>query len=95
MKNQKHTSGPWTNEGVEITAHDGALVICTIDRDGNEDKGADANAALIAAAPQLLEAMKMLRALLERNDQSSPSYMMALVQALNAELIARNLAEGN
>jgi hypothetical protein len=72
----EYTSGPWewrgdynyTNDGSRIILADGvgiAHVLTVADRKRStpynaEDKGRDANARLIAAAPELLEALSEL-----------------------------------
>lgn len=71
----KHTPGPWTldlgnigvdmknNVGVDAPDHGGiAQVVWVMDDDANEGKNTptcEANARLIAAAPDLLEALKL------------------------------------
>lgn len=63
---QQHTHGPWkVNEHSEVTFKDGR--ICDVDyyNVGRGEKGRyqlphEANARLIAAAPELLEALKVI-----------------------------------
>src|SRR4029078_8318433 len=60
MNTQKHTPGPWEHDGDEvyrITSEINSHPICTID-DLNGDDEMEANARLIASAPELLEACK-------------------------------------
>ena len=52
--NTKHTPAPWVYNGRVITANDG-YPICSSVRNNSEMK---ANAKLIAAAPELLEALQ-------------------------------------
>lgn len=77
--NMKHTPGPWesTTDGIElsITAKNGNLLATLA-------KGDEANARLIAAAPELLEALKSMNCMggderggyciCPRNDGSAP-----------------------
>ena len=60
-----HTPGPWVAEpvqgGISITGHMGAHVA----RIGYRDNAAHADARLIAAAPELLEALRKADALLK------------------------------
>jgi hypothetical protein len=74
MSNTKHTPGPWQLTSVPfelrnmdsvaaiygpLTKDGGACFICDISRSPG-DKEAEANAKLIAASPELLEALEML-----------------------------------
>ena len=59
----KHTPGPWTTTGPNVRADNGALVATAQDhwndhKTPQEEK--EANAQLIAAAPELLAALKNL-----------------------------------
>ena len=59
----KHTPGPWkwwtTHEGAHrINPHKGGLVIASCDTRNPFSEEQEANARLIAAAPDLLEALK-------------------------------------
>lgn len=68
MTNQsKHTAGPWKIKGFFITAQHGNRensVVADIDRHAWLSEGeAQANARLIASAPELLEALKEVRVL--------------------------------
>ena len=57
-----HTPGPWQCDGVEVqTLQGGAVVDCTSGYDLMAYNEACANARLIAAAPDLLAALKALR----------------------------------
>ena len=56
-----HTPGPWSNDyGVEISA--GCISICGMRPPFNKDPEKAANAQLISAAPELLEAVERLEA---------------------------------
>ena len=60
MNTTKHTPGPWTyrkDDDSIIAPHEG-LQVCQLN-DGTNSQ-CEANAALIAAAPELLEALKGL-----------------------------------
>jgi hypothetical protein len=67
----KHTPGPWVSNGFAIEQENGpAFVIAHIEHDGDPDwpdqgideSTAEANARLIAAAPDMLAALKALDA---------------------------------
>jgi hypothetical protein len=72
----KHTPGPWFvdkapstlgGNGFSVHGHGGAAMICTAFPGGSTDRiesVAEANARLIAAAPDLLDALQGLVALL-------------------------------
>jgi hypothetical protein len=61
-----HTSGPWIERGAYVVGGNPQLLIadCSCGRFGREED--DANARLIAAAPDLLAALKNALPLLER-----------------------------
>ncbi len=53
----KHTPGPWTADGLQIRDADTSLVAtCAVENILNNDEET-ANAALIAAAPEMYEAL--------------------------------------
>ncbi len=56
----KFTPGPWHVEGFEICGH-GAEYICDLGNDYESNENHVADAKLIAAAPELLEALMKLR----------------------------------
>lgn len=66
MKEFKHTKGPWFINESEVCAElkEGIITIAEIARTGAgfTRKEEDANAKLIAAAPELLEALKEMMA---------------------------------
>ena len=60
MSTTKHTPGPWTSQGLAIVASDRSFV-CRVYpwcADPQDAECAKANARLIAAAPELLEALE-------------------------------------
>lgn len=58
--NTKHTPGPWScPKGLEVIAADGRVITFIDDGDYREPAEAEANACLIAAAPELLAALKV------------------------------------
>lgn len=58
--NTKHTPGPWYYTGEYINTATGDNICRIMGRITLRDGVSDANAALIAAAPELLEALKGL-----------------------------------
>jgi hypothetical protein len=52
----KHTPGPWEHDGDEITSTSGDYIATTAY--GVSESQAEANARLIAAAPDLLDALR-------------------------------------
>jgi hypothetical protein len=54
-----HTPGPWRVEGKEVVSLD--RFVCLIDSHGPDDTEKRGNAHLIAAAPELLAALKELQ----------------------------------
>jgi hypothetical protein len=95
----KHTSGPWSVDGgeevrgerfVRVTAR-GGYVVARTKRNGIDD-AAEANARLIAAAPELLEALKRMSAvaldLIERSggaETEEPEFQRARAAIAKAE----------
>jgi hypothetical protein len=81
----KHTPGPWASEGFEQVAGNGVFYGGLIVGDDGETVVAQCvmahNARLIAAAPDLLEALKNL----ENDDGSIPAHAWALVQSAIAK----------
>lgn len=66
----KHTPGPWEADHSDIWSRSGKKFIAATMEDGEAFKGvslaeAEANARLIAAAPELLAALKACRAALD------------------------------
>ena len=64
----KHTPGPWTDDATlnhyttRVIRHNGIVVarLPTAPQDPDNEAEMDANAALIASAPEMLEALRML-----------------------------------
>lgn len=81
-----HTPGPWKREGIEIYASAPANVRPHIAR---VIYGDTANARLIAAAPELLEALKHLD-----NAINEPSLGIDLIEASDKARAAIAKAEG-
>jgi hypothetical protein len=63
----KHTPGPWERYGNVIQSDSTGIVVCEIEESGKDDyrpnsiKESQANARLIAVAPELLEAIKAVK----------------------------------
>ncbi len=84
----KHTPGPWTAWGTTIRANKGDYVASAkyYPIPGVDDDNSDANARLIAAAPELLEACKGVLALFASltiqpngdhdNPETDPAYIV-------------------
>lgn len=68
--NAKHTPGPWKvergNQAIYVSAEGGAVA-----RVFPSDLSDDGNAQLIAAAPELLEALEAMREFCDSNDWGS------------------------
>lgn len=73
----EYTPGPWSigNANIKDEAEVGihgpgeyGLIICDLQSDGYDEKTQKANAALIAAAPDLLEALENLLAVADQYD---------------------------
>lgn len=63
MTNATHTPGPWLNTGKDgcIIKNGVDTIVCTVNGDCTQGSDKD-NARLIAAAPELLEALKEMQA---------------------------------
>lgn len=56
-----HTAGPWLNSGLDIVGSDNnTTVVASVNGTFSNENEIEANALLIAAAPDLLEALKMI-----------------------------------
>lgn len=80
MKNQKHTPGPWTTEDCTdgIAIESGGKYIADVHyhiAGAMSAQETQANAALIAAAPEMLEVLEMLLA--HRGMMGSDSWAVA------------------
>jgi hypothetical protein len=61
----KHTPGPWEAKGTDVFAGKNCIGIC--DTDNDTQKRMEANARLMAAAPDLLAALQSLVASCEKH----------------------------
>lgn len=61
MGEQTHTPGPWDVDGRDIFCrlHSGSSIKVVVAKVAGSDDEADANARLIAAAPEMLEALQI------------------------------------
>jgi hypothetical protein len=91
MAKQKHTTGPWAVN--PVTAHvdafteDGPLAVCALlwPTELRSEAETGANAALIAAAPDLLEAAKFAYAAMDSNEGRERARKSLIVAIANAE----------
>jgi hypothetical protein len=69
----KHTPGPWTYDrsGYSLYVNSGRELVTALSMDGKRMETSEANARLIAAAPELLEALKSVIAWLDAPDESA------------------------
>ncbi len=65
MENLQHTPGPWRGEGRLVFAGTHSVAIAQYSGIQSENSESFANARLIAAAPELLEALKHCLSLIE------------------------------
>ena len=79
----KHTAAPWHHGGYEIQDDKGAL-ICNLSGWRGEQQTL-ANAKLIAAAPELLEALKELCDVTDTNDYNEAAFFKAEAAIAKAE----------
>ena len=96
MSDAKHTSGPWFQTTVrlspgfvDIGADDGTNIgIAYIGRHGGpvDNAEAEANARLIAAAPDMLEALRATRDLLVRLHDGCPPLTSEALDLLGVEI---------
>jgi hypothetical protein len=79
----KHTPGPWSVQGDDrpgmqwnrhIHSSPNVAVCFMAHSDGKDNARDEANASLIAAAPELLEALQEVVAFCERNGLQSDAY---------------------
>ncbi len=90
MSKIKHIKGPWTYEYDKAASGHGAFVvdsdecsICTID---SYEDVAEANAKLIAAAPELLEALELALNLLEEHQGEAKWYLRGHYNRITAAI---------
>lgn len=95
--NTKHTPGPW--EAVEIgviaqkiTSHGNFYICSLIDPENEEDK---ANARLIAAAPELLEALKQIANHFDMDGYGPDAWKKLALEMAETARAAIARAEGN
>lgn len=71
----KHTPGPWAVISGEVCAAGyGAIAHCDRDNRNTKPVERDANARLIAAAPDLLEALKVAEYIIQRQQDNAGNY---------------------
>ena len=82
MSAAKHTQGSWNvvtmDRGFIITAKDGQYDVAVVRNIGNEDNAA--NARVIAAAPELLEAAEEAVGALNGAEHALPAYVVAALE---------------
>lgn len=92
MKAQKHTPGPWMNPNLSnevMTIPNGEIKICRVYAILENDRG-EANAKLIAAAPELLDALLLIKKFSYQIDCTSESAKKDIKEALmKAELVIK------
>lgn len=97
MKNTKHTPGPWLSSNVSTTINgeihdsDGDLIMnLQVCRSLDENV---ANAALIAAAPELLEALEFLKKWHEAKGKGTLRGVESIIEAYVLPAIAKAKGE--
>lgn len=83
MSNLKHTPGKWVQYFNLVTTEDGENV-CLVNTGLKPQKEALANAALIAAAPEMLEALESAMYDIDRWNNSGVVHATPLVQMLQS-----------
>ena len=89
----KHTPGPWNYDrsGYSLYVNSGRELVTALSMDGKRLETSEANARLIAAAPDLLEALKSVIAWLDASDESAFSdSQLALARAAIAKATGGN-----
>jgi len=86
MNETKHTPGPWERQGIAIGSETGSAfdAICYLDILSRDREQREANARLIAAAPDLLAALEGMLARYAshesgQNDQNEPAAARAAI----------------
>lgn len=85
MSNSKHTPGPWYVGETrciysKLQTVDGTYVEPLIAQCTKLTTSADANAALIAAAPEMLEALERIEVMLQSNKDAESDFLLTLIQ---------------
>ncbi len=83
MSEFKGTQGPWVSDGFDIFSEDMDSHICIVSSWLDEETE-DSNANLIAAAPELLEALQICAGYLGELDHSSAIYIAMMDKANEA-----------
>jgi hypothetical protein len=86
----KYTPGPWVADAAMVLMSDGGAV--RVEKYMVDNR--HANAALIAAAPDLLEAADALLDVMAREELEAPSESLDRVKAINALYTALRKAKG-
>ena len=72
----KHTQGPWKTEKTRLiyqeSTNQGIARLVS--------KGTQADACLIAAAPEMLEALEKIEAMLQSNKDAESDFLLSLIQ---------------
>ena len=83
---RKHTQGTWNTDGLAVVGDDPYLEICICTSDTDIPKHeAEANASLIAAAPDLLEALKEMYRVCNMSSDDSPHRTKARLAIAKAQ----------
>lgn len=82
MREFKGTKGEWFADGYDIFAENGDYHICKISAD-LDDSVEEANAELIAAAPELLEALNVAVGYLSQEVDHQSSLFMSVIDLCN------------
>ena len=76
--NGKHTPGPWVSIGASVYIEEGAdhysIAICTCNDARRNQEDQEANARLIAAAPEMLEALQSISRILGKGQTLSSKH---------------------
>jgi len=94
MKNDKHTPGPWfIHDGKDFELCDEDQLLAFSDETGNyciasvdNDERGQANAALIARAPLLIECQEVIERLMTWRQNETPDELTENARALLAKL---------
>ena len=85
----KHTPGPWIADGDLILAADNWRVASCHRFPNNDDTARPANARLIAAAPELLEALQAIAGTDPVDSARDPQHLVAIARAAIAKAEGR------